>query len=495
MITEIFILALVLFIYRTLFRKKEPSRLPSGPRSLPLLGNMLDMKRNGHLKLSEWAEEYGPLYTVRIGMKPALVVSDTKLLKELFGHAASTGKFKTDTIFELTKGAYGVVSTEGELWHEQRQFLIRTLINFGFGKPTMEPIILSDVQEAIDWIKKDVAEQGTVEIFNVFKSGVTNALWCIVSGDRQTKDDHTFSLLIDAFVDSIQNSVKSGLFFLSWLKTIAPEASGYNWLVKTTDDLHDYVGKLFDKHRESFTPGSPRDVIDCYLEKLHTTTDPKSTFYGDNGKKNALATIIEIFEAGLVTSSHTLNWLTLYLTHHQDVQAKLHAEIDRVVGRNRDPSLQDKAKMPYTEAVILETLRITSLVPLGVMHELLYDIDFHGYRLPKGLLLVPNMYHVHHDKKIWGDPENFRPERFLEEDESKLIRSDSIIRNSVLAFQMGQRKCLGEPLAKDVLFLYVSKIFQNLHASPDPSSPKPNFEYDDGIVLIANKFRVVMDSR
>jgi len=98
MITEIFIVILALFLYRSWSgKKKDSSRLPSGtptistkillvalfffdltiqlkpdsgPGCLPLLGNMLDMKRNGHLKLSEWAETYGSLFTVRIGTKP-----------------------------------------------------------------------------------------------------------------------------------------------------------------------------------------------------------------------------------------------------------------------------------------------------------------------------------------------------------------------------------------------------------------------------------------
>ncbi|CAL8123378.1 unnamed protein product [Orchesella dallaii] len=201
MITELVILIFLVLIFYRIFRKNDSSRLPAGPRSLPLLGNMLDMKRMGHLKLSEWADQYGPLFTVKIGIKPALVVSDAKLMKELFGHSASTGKFKTITVLELTKGPYGILNTEGELWHEQRQFLIRTLINFGFGKPTMEPLILADVQEAIDWMKKDMDEHGTVEVFNMYKVGVTNALWCVVSGERQSKDDHTFSLLVDAFLE------------------------------------------------------------------------------------------------------------------------------------------------------------------------------------------------------------------------------------------------------------------------------------------------------
>ncbi|CAL8123387.1 unnamed protein product [Orchesella dallaii] len=258
MITEILVLSFVVFILQRIFRKNNSSRLPAGPRSLPLLGNMLDMKRNGHLKLSEWAQQYGPLFTVKIGMKPALVVNDAKLMKELFSNSAATGKFKTDTLLETTKGPYGVINTEGELWHEQRQILMRTLINFGFGKPTMEPLILADVHEAIDWMKNDMDEHGTVEVYNMYKVGVINALWCVVSGERQSKEDQSFCHLVDAMLEAVQYSVKSGLFFLSWLKNIVPEASGYNNLVKTTDDVHDYVQKLFDTHSETFTPGSPR---------------------------------------------------------------------------------------------------------------------------------------------------------------------------------------------------------------------------------------------
>ncbi|CAL8071159.1 unnamed protein product [Orchesella dallaii] len=142
------------------------------------------------------------------------------------------------------------------------------------------------------------------------------------------------------------------------------------------------------------------------------------------------------------------------------------------------------------KAVIQEILRISSVVPLGVLHELVNDIDFHGYRLPKGLLLIPNMYHIHHDKKIWGDAEKFRPERFLNEDESRVIRSDLLV-----PFQAGKRQCLGEPLAKDVLFLYTAKIYQHFHTLPDPSNPKPNFEYDDGCVLATKPYRVVVKSR
>lgn len=96
-------------------------------------------------------------------------------------------------------------------------------------------------------------------------------------------------------------------------------------------------------------------------------------------------------------------------------------------------------RMPYTEAVLLETLRKSSLLPMGVLHRMLSDHVFHGYVFPKHCTVIPNLYAYHHDPDVWGDPENFRPERFLSEDGSKVIRRDSI-----MPFSVGRRVCLGK---------------------------------------------------
>lgn len=146
--------------------------------------------------------------------------------------------------------------------------------------------------------------------------------------------------------------------------------------------------------------------------------------------------------------------------------------------------------MPYTEAVILETLRKSSLMPLGIIHEFLEDVQLQEYTLPKGMLLIANMYYAHHDKSIWDNPEKFRPERFLDGSESEVLNKESVV-----AFQPGRRACLGEPLAKDVLFIFVTKIFQTFHIYPDPSNPKPNFDPDVGLGLVAKPFKIVMKPR
>ena len=69
--------------------------------------------------------------------------------------------------------------------------------------------------------------------------------------------------------------------------------------------------------------------------------------------------------------------------------------------------------MPYTEATMLEIFRMSSIVCGALLHSTLEDTRFEGFVLPKGTIVMANLYHVHHDPEYFGDPENFRPERFL----------------------------------------------------------------------------------
>jgi len=124
----------------------------------------------------------------------------------------------------------------------------------------------------------------------------------------------------------------------------------------------------------------------------------------------------DLFGAGSETTSNTLTWSILYLLTHPEAQEKLHKEIDTVIGKNRLPTLADKANMPYTEAIMNETLRKGSLTPQGVFHTAMRDTTFNGYHIPKDTVIMANQYYVHHNPKLWNDPEKFKPERFLTPD-------------------------------------------------------------------------------
>jgi len=139
---------------------------------------------------------------------------------------------------------------------------------------------------------------------------------------------------------------------------------------------------------------------------------------------------------------------------------------------------------------MMEILRHVSLTPIGVFHGTLFDTKLDGYDFPKGTWLVGHMYAVHFDKKTWGDPENFRPERFLDKDGHVIPKPDAL-----MPFSVGKRQCLGESLARDTLFLFTTSIFQRFSVSPDPKDPHVSFECGKGFARIPKPFKVVFTDR
>ena len=156
------------------------------------------------------------------------------------------------------------------------------------------------------------------------------------------------------------------------------------------------------------------------------------------------------------TTSSVLEWLVHYMVQYPSVQAKLVAEIDSKLPKSRPPLLNDHSELPYTEAVIQETLRISTSIPFGLFHSALEDIQVAGYTIPKDTVVIGNLYAVNNDPKVWDSPREFRPERFLDQD-GKFSSRGSLI----MPFGTGKRMCIGEGLARAQLFLFTVRIFQN----------------------------------
>ncbi len=205
-----------------------------------------------------------------------------------------------------------------------------------------------------------------------------------------------------------------------------------------------------------------------------------------------MAILFDLFLAGSDTTAVTLAWAILYLCKWPEVQRKLQEEIDIVTGGNsRQVSVQDRPSMGYTMALIDEVLRFSSIAQDGVQHSAMADREFHGYFIPKDTMLEANLYFIHHDPRIWGDPEVFRPERFLSEDDGK-----KYVRNENLqAFQIGRRACVGESLARDSVFLCLTNLFQQFSMEFDKEKEEPGLESIVGFLRSPRPFWVVLKDR
>ena len=131
----------------------------------------------------------------------------------------------------------------------------------------------------------------------------------------------------------------------------------------------------------------------------------------------AIHVIGDLFGASTDTTSITLQWIIIYMLHYPEVQKRVQEEIDEHLGQERFPSMRDRLKLPYTDATVAEVLRKVTTVPLGVPHQTLEDVEFHGYFIPKNTWIMSNLYAVHHDPELWTEPDRFQPDRFLKENE------------------------------------------------------------------------------
>ena len=136
--------------------------------------------------------------------------------------------------------------------------------------------------------------------------------------------------------------------------------------------------------------------------------------------------LLDLYFAGTETTSTALRWAILFFLHYPEVQDKCYKEIYDVIGPDRSPSIHDKQEMTYLEATISEVLRKGSIAPLSLSHGLSRDVTFRGYVIPKDAIVIPSLHSVLQDPEVWGDPENFRPERFIGPD-GKLTRPEEFI--------------------------------------------------------------------
>lgn len=167
------------------------------------------------------------------------------------------------------------------------------------------------------------------------------------------------------------------------------------------------------------------------------------------------------------------------------MQARVQAELDQVVGRDRLPCLQDQPNLPYVMAFLYEAMRFSSFVPVTIPHATATSASVLGYHIPKDTVVFVNQWSVNHDPEKWPNPEDFDPARFLDKD--GFIDKD--LAGSVMIFSVGKRRCIGEELSKMQLFLFISILAHECNFKANPDEP-PKMDFDYGLTIKPKSFKI-----
>lgn len=166
-------------------------------------------------------------------------------------------------------------------------------------------------------------------------------------------------------------------------------------------------------------------------------------------------------------------------------------EIDDLVGGGRLPALDDRSQLPFTEACIREIMRLQTLLPTATAHISVEDTQIGGYDVPKDTFVLPGIDAFHNDPDLWGDPQNFRPDRFLGADGKLDLKLDK-----TLPFGAGKRLCAGETFSRNTLFLFISAFFQNFSIQLGEGEQFPDLSRNKtGIITYTPEFWVKVTPR
>ncbi|XP_038054780.1 cytochrome P450 2J6-like [Patiria miniata] len=468
---------LLLLVFRWLLGR--PKNLPPGPWGFPLLGSIpaivWGMFRGSepHHQLHRYAAKYGPIFRFKFLNKTVVVLNDYALVKEAFQHPQLSDRPKN--IFTEFLGLEGVGASNGEAWAEMRRFCLTVLRSFGVGKSSFEEQIGTEAEELI----KEMAALGG-KPFNpkpFLGNAVANVICCVIFGKRYKYTDEEFKYLLDLLSRNAKLAGGGGAVMVNPSLRHLPFIP-FAELLANFNEITCFIGNIVDAHRKTFNADDLKDFTDVYLMEIQQNLardkdrmlpdgkHPKASKYGHLSERNIVGTIMGLFAAGSETTATTIQWALLYMMVYPDIQKRVQAEIDDVVGRNRMPRMADIPELNFTRAVIWEVQRLANIVPLGVPHAAASDIYLRGYLILKDTFVLPNMWTIFQDPKHWPEPELFKPERFLNEG-GEAVKADELI-----PFSTGRRSCIGEHLAKMEIFLFFAFFMhQFTFKTPEDSPP------------------------
>ncbi|KAL6157007.1 hypothetical protein ACJQWK_06731 [Exserohilum turcicum] len=470
--------------------------MPPGPTPLPFLGNKLQLpKSRPWLQFQEWAKTYGPIFTIWIGRRPTIVISDPNIAVDLMEKRSAKYSSRPRMVAMgeiLWDNASILVQPYGKAWSVRRKLLHQAMTPKALR--LYKPVQTAEASRLCAQLLEDPANWE-----KLLERYTSSIVFCVAYGHRidslnaqVIRQRFKFMHVAASLNVPGKYMVESFPMFKYIPDALAPwkadikargreEAAANMALVGTVrsdvaraksqgEDIPDSLCKLLLELREQeHIPLSDRDF--SYI--------PAS-----------------LFGAGSDTTASTLCTGFLALVTHPETLHAAHAELDAVIGPHRSPTFEDEASLPYMRALVKEVLRWRPVAVLGgTPHASTEDDRYEGYYIPSGTTVLGNSWAINLNEEYYPDPHRFDPTRFLDAALAQRAKAPTLLTGKPhpakaghSSFGWGRRICPGASLAENSLYVALAKTLWAFDIQPKHGVQYDTFAYTEGFNIRPQKF-------
>jgi len=417
------------------------------------------------------AGKLGEIFLLRMGQRNVVVVSSPPLAREvLHTQGVEFGSRTRNAVFDIFtgKGQGMAFTVYGDHWRKMRRIMT---VPFFTNKVVQQYRAGWEAEAAfvVDTVRADpkAATEGVV-LRRHLQLMMYNNMYRIMFDRRFESVDDPLFLRLRALNSERSRLAQSFEYnYGDFIPILRPFLRGYLRLCKEVMETRlklfkDYF--LDERKKLASTMAMDSSGLKCAIDHVLQAQQK-----GEINEENVLHIIENINVAAIETTLWSIEWVLAELVNHPEIQKKLRDELDTVLGVGHQITEPDTHKLPYLQAVIKEALRLRMAVPLLLPHMNLHDANLAGYDIPAESKILVNAWLLANNPEQWKRPDEFRPERFLEEEKHVEANGNDF---RYLPFGVGRRSCPGVILALPILGITIGRLVHNFELTPPPGQDK-----------------------
>ncbi|KAK1758584.1 cytochrome P450 [Echria macrotheca] len=486
------VLAVFTVGYLVFFVGKRDPRLPPGPPTLPVIGNLHQIPtRRTHLQFAKWAKEYGDIFSLKFGPGTSIVISSPRLIKQLVDKKSNLYSRRPASHVGgiIAAGDHLLLMQYSDQWRTCRKLVHQYFMEQMVVKNHIDVVEAEAVQMLRDFV---VDPQGAMRHPKRFSNSIIMSL---IYGTRtpsiQTKHMVKLYSLMENWSKVMEAGNTPPIDVLPFLKFVPEKLLGM-WRSRAQDvgrEMTALYGEWVEYVIERRKNVGSRD---CFLDRVLDQGEKL-----DLDKHGLYFLCGTLMEGGSDTTSSLIISFIHAMTKWPEVLKKAQEEVDRVVGEDRSPTWNDFAQLPYITACVKEAHRWRPVTPLAFPHSLAEDDWVDGMFLPKGSDIFINAYAMHHDERRFPNHDVFDPDHYkgFTALASELANGDYANRDHY-GYGSGRRLCPGIHLAERNLFVAIAKLVWAFNIGPGKDAAGRDIEpdvsnetgYSSGFLVCAEDF-------